>query len=752
MSKVAVNLRVKGLVQGVGFRPFVYRIALVAGIKGWVNNDNLGVSIVAEGNADAVAQFKSALVNELPAAAYIAEIQEERVEIQNFESFNILQSNNHSDEVTEVSPDIAVCEDCLRDMRAQSHRIAYPFINCTNCGPRFTIIRALPYDRHQTTMDVFEMCDTCRSEYEAVTDRRFHAQPVACNHCGPTYQIHGHDVTSSDIAKVVSIWLDEGKIIALKGLGGFHLLCDATNNVAVTTLRQRKNREGKPMAVMMLSTEAAEQYFFMSGEERSTLTSWRRPIVLLRNKHSLAQSVSNGMNTTGIVLPYMPFHYQLFENLKTPAIVLTSGNFSDEPVVIDNALAKSDLGSIADHFVSYNRAIHNRADDSVVMVVAEKERMIRRSRAYVPASIAIQIPTEGIFAAGAELVNTFAIGKGSTAILSQHIGDLKNAPTFEFYQESIGRFSSLFRFTPSLVACDLHPDYMSSAFAEKMNIPLEYVQHHHAHIAACMAEHKLDRKVIGIAFDGTGLGDDGTIWGGEFFVCDLSAYERKYYFDPVPLPGGDRVTEEPWRTAVSYLYKYLGPTVFDQELAFLYDIPKEKIQLLLQAIDKGLNCPLSSGAGRLFDAVAALTGICTHSSFHAEAPMRLEAAIVKDCKSKYLFDIEDKRITFMKLFYLILKDMRNGITQDVISAKFHNTMLAVMLTVSRKLKAETGINSVVLSGGSFQNRYLLENALHMFQEQGFEVYAHEKVPSNDGGIALGQMAVAAKRRAEKQSN
>ncbi len=750
MSRVAVSLRVKGLVQGVGFRPFVYRIALASGVKGWVNNDNLGVSIVAEANEDAIARFKSALLNELPAAAFIAEIHEESIEVQNFESFSILQSHNHSDEVTEVSPDIAVCDDCLCDMQTQPHRIAYPFINCTNCGPRFTIIRALPYDRHQTTMDVFEMCETCRTEYESVTDRRFHAQPVACNHCGPSYRIHGQDVATTDIAGLVSAWLDEGKIVSLKGLGGFHLLCDATNNAAVTTLRQRKNREGKPMAVMMHSADAAAQYFFVSREERSALTSWRRPIVLLRNKHSLAQAVSNGMNTTGIVLPYMPFHYQLFDYLKTPAIVLTSGNFSDEPVVIDNTLAEKDLGPIADHFVSYNRAIHNRADDSVLMVVAGKERLIRRSRAYVPASIALHFATEGIFAAGAELVNTFAIGKGATAILSQHIGDLKNAPTFEFYQESIGRFSSLFRFTPSLAACDLHPDYMSSAFAEKMNIPLEYVQHHHAHIAACMAEHKLDQKVIGIAFDGTGLGDDGTIWGGEFFVCDLSGYERKYYFDPVPLPGGDRVTDEPWRTAVSYLYKYLGTNVFYQELAFLKDIPKENIRLLLQAVDKGINCPLSAGAGRLFDAVAALTGICTHSSFHAEAPMRLEASIAHGCKSKYLFDVEENRITFMKLFYLILKDLREGIAADVISAKFHNTMLAVMLSVSKKLKAETGINTVVLSGGSFQNRYLLENALHMFQEQGFEVYAHEKVPTNDGGIALGQMAVAAKRRSERQ--
>ena len=748
MTKVAVNIRVTGLVQGVGFRPYVYRQALAAGVKGWVNNDNRGVNILAEGEPEAIALFKAALIQELPPAAHIAELQEEYLDVQNFASFTIIPSRSQSDEITEVSPDIAVCEACLHDMKTQPHRIGYPFINCTNCGPRFTIIRALPYDRHQTTMDVFEMCETCRTEYESVTDRRFHAQPVACNHCGPTYQIHGHEVASTEIAKVVSAWLDEGKIIALKGLGGFHLLCDATNEQAVATLRQRKNREGKPMAVMMASLTEVEKAFELSEAESVALTSWRRPIVLIQSKLALAPSVSNGMHTTGIVLPYMPFHYQLFENLKTTAIVLTSGNISDEPVVTDDEAAARDLTSIADAVVSYNRAIHNRADDSVVMVVAGRERMIRRSRAYVPASLNVPLRTEGIFAAGAELVNTFAIGKGNKVLLSQHIGDLKNAETLAFYEESVQRFSSLFRFEPQLAVCDLHPDYLSTTFAKSLGCKLEAVQHHHAHLAACMAEHGLDEKVIGIAFDGTGLGTDNTIWGGEFMVCDLSDFERKFYLDPVPLPGGDKVTDEPWRTAVSYLYQYFGRTVFDQPLAFLEGITVEKQAMILQAIDKKINCPLSSGAGRLFDAVAALTGICTHSSFHAEAPMRLEAAIQQGCRSKYLVDTDGGRIVLMKLFYLILKDLRLGVDKGIIAAKFHNTLLSVILSLSRRLRKETGIRKVVLSGGTFQNRYLLLHSIAMLHEQGFEVYAHEKVPSNDGGIALGQMAIAAKRRKE----
>lgn len=745
MTLIAQKIRITGLVQGVGFRPFVYRIAVFNAITGWVANDNLGVIVHAEGRPTNLEAFIVDIKTQLPAAAHLRSVEITSAEPQNFSSFDIRKSDSYNDEVTEVSPDIAVCEDCLADMERQPHRLGYAFTNCTHCGPRFTIIKALPYDRFQTTMEPFALCETCENEYKDVLNRRFHAQPVACNTCGPQYHIAGLEIGFEAIPVFISKLIDEGKIIALKGLGGYHLVCDATNEEAVKRLRHNKNREGKPMAVMMASMSKVEQHFEVNAIEHKALESWQRPIVLLQNRTALAPSVSNRMNTTGIVFPYMPLHHQLFKHLKTPAIVLTSGNVSDEPVIIEDEQALQNLSSIADVIVTYNRKIHNRADDSVAMEAAGVMRIMRRSRGFAPSPITMNLPVEGIFAAGAELVNSFAIGKGTNAILSQHIGDLKNTETLAFYEEAYERFSALFRFNARWVACDLHPDYLSTRLAQKMNLPLIGVQHHHAHIASCMAEHGLDEKVIGIALDGTGLGDDGTIWGGEFFVCDLMDFERKLYFDPVPLPGGDKATEEPWRTAVSYLYLYFGADFPFHEQAFLKEIPPEKLNLLLQAIQLGINCPLSSGAGRLFDAVAALTGLCTQATFHAEAPMLLESAIEIDCKSKYLFEIKDKRIVFMKLFYLIMKDIKNQVPVSVISAKFHNTILTIILKVVKRLSQDSGLKKVVLSGGSFQNRYLLSNSIIMLQEQGFEVFAHENVPTNDGGIALGQMAIAAKR-------
>ncbi|MDO8898082.1 MAG: carbamoyltransferase HypF, partial [Bacteroidales bacterium] len=616
-------LHVQGLVQGVGFRPFVYRIAIKNNLNGWVENNNEGVTIHIEGLESDIESFRKMLIQNAPQASSIASVKETESKLEGFKAFEIRHSSNYSEAITEVSPDIAVCPDCLADMQIQQHRIDYPFINCTNCGPRFTIIKDLPYDRHQTTMQAFVMCDECRKEYSDILDRRFHAQPVACLKCGPAYEIHtkdGKTVRVNNPAPQLAKWIDEGSIVALKGLGGYHLVCDALNESAVQTLRKRKSREGKPMAIMMASVESIHKRFLLSETEAQSIQSWKRPIVLLQNLQPCAPSVSNGMHTTGVIMPYMPIHYQLFEFLETEAIVLTSGNISDEPVTISDEDALKNLGKVADYIVSYNREIYNRADDSVVFVADGKERILRRSRGYVPSPIKLNLETEGIFAVGAELVNTFAIGKGKQAILSQHIGDLKNAETLAFYEESFQRFSRLFRFEPSLIACDLHPDYLSTQFARSLGFETIEIQHHHAHIASCMAEHGLDEKVIGIALDGTGLGNDGTIWGGEFFVCDLFDFERAYYFDPVPLPGGDKVTHEPWRTAVSYLHKYFGKDIFLKKLPFLNGIDTKHLEVVFQAIDLKINCPLSSGAGRLFDAVAAITGICTESDFHAEAP------------------------------------------------------------------------------------------------------------------------------------
>ena len=748
MNHSTHNIHIRGLVQGVGFRPFIYRLANQMGIKGWVENRNDGVRIRVTCTSAELTTFMQGIRDKAPAASDIETIDHTKGSYETFDEFRIIKSENLSDEITEISPDIAVCDACLEDMKRQPHRIGYPFINCTNCGPRFTIIRDLPYDREKTTMEPFVMCDECHAEYSSVMDRRFHAQPIACNNCGPTYELLENgkrtDALPSVISRVCRL-LENGKIVAIKGMGGFFLACDATNQEAVSRLRALKKREGKPFAVMAASLDAAREYAFINPEEEKLLISWRRPIVLLQEQKKLAPDVSVGFDTIGIMLPYMPFHYLLFEKLKLNIIVLTSGNLSDEPILIDNKRATGQLRDLTDAILVYDREIYNRTDDSVTMVVNDAGRLIRRSRGYVPAPIRLKLPADGVFAAGAELVNCFSIGKGNQAFLSQHIGDLKNLETYEFYRESADHFCRMFRFTPSLVAADLHPDYLSTRFAHELKVPVTEVQHHHAHIASCMAEHGLDEPVIGVAFDGVGYGEDGNIWGGEFLICTLESYQRYTHFDYVPMPGGDRATEEPWRMAVAYLYRTFGRAFMEMDLPFLRHISLDIVEVVLAAIEKQINCPLTSSAGRLFDAISALTGICTVSGFHAEAPMRLEAAADRETNACYEI-MMDKTIHFEPMIEAMVKDMAKGISSSVISAKFHNIIIESALQTVARIRSDSGIRKVALSGGSFQNRYLLSRLEDRLQENGFQVYSNQRVPANDGGIALGQLAVAAKKR------
>lgn len=745
MEKKAYWIKVRGLVQGVGFRPFVYRMAHRHAVKGWVENNNEGVTIFAEATSQQLLAFEQSLRDEAPSASSIAEMSIEVAQNRGFEDFSIRKSTNLSDEITQVSPDIAVCDDCLRDMHQQAHRHDYLFTNCTHCGPRFTIIRDLPYDRHQTTMAPFVMCDQCRSEYTDILDRRFHAQPVACLHCGPHYFLL-HPKLEPDIQNFplfAAQQIDDGRILAIKGMGGYHLLCDAHNGLAVLELRRRKQREAKPMAVMMRDMKTARNYFKISEEEERLLFSWQRPIVLVQNITGLAEPVSNGLHTTGLVMPYMPFHHYLFNYLRTDAVVFTSANVSDEPVVMDEETAIQQLTEVADFIVAYNRAIHNRADDSVAMVVHDAPMLIRRSRGYAPSPVDLPFRAEGILATGAELNNAFAIGKGRQAIMSQHIGDLKNASTLEFFEQSLQRFRQLFRFEPILVACDLHPDYLSTQFARESGLPLVEVQHHHAHMASCMAEHGLNEPVIGIIFDGTGLGTDGTIWGGECLVGDYAEFQRLSHLDPVPLPGGDAVTHQPWRTAYAYIWKYYGS---EQALAFARFrgwCDAQTAGNLVLMLAQNLNCPLSSGAGRLFDAVAALTGLCTKAGFHAEAPMRLEAAASPDHAGHYGFGFHRGIVSLKPMFDGLLGDLEDGLATSMIAARFHNTVVGVIEAMALNAKQVSGIKKVVLSGGSFQNRILVGRSIDVLQRAGFEVYIQRKVPCNDGGIALGQLAVAA---------
>ncbi len=741
-------ITVSGLVQGVGFRPFIYRLATEAGLEGWVLNTNENVRIALRTDQAALDWFIDQIRQQAPPASEIGAISVEKAPPEVFSGFRIIESENLSEAVTRVSPDIAVCKDCLADMKEQSKRLDYPFLNCTNCGPRFTIIKDLPYDRARTTMQEFTMCPACRNEYGDVQDRRFHAQPTACSVCGPEYTLVMGTETISGIQEILirtANLIDEGGIVAIKGLGGFFMACDALNQEAVRRMRDSKHREGKPLAVMFGNLEAAGRYCEISDTEATLLSSWRRPIVILKEKNGLAPGVSNGFATIGTMLPYMPFHYLLFEQMKTRVIVLTSGNLAEEPIIIDNRQAEDILGPVSDAVLHYNRGIHNRCDDSVAMVVRDQSRLLRRSRGYVPNPVHTGSSVEGIFAAGAELVNCFCLGKGNQAIMSQHIGDLKNFETLAFYRETVDRFRTLFRLEPELVACDLHPDYLSTRYARELGLPTVAVQHHHAHIASVMAEHGVTEAVIGVSFDGTGLGDDQRIWGSEFLVCDLAGYRRLAHLEYIPMPGGDKATHEPWRMAVSYLYRIYGRDLLNMDLPFLTKLNLATVEQVIQAIEKNINSPLTSGAGRVFDAAAALLGLCTRSSFHAEAPMRLENIVSPVTNEVYPYD-DGTEISMAPAFRAMVDEVMGGVDVGLISTKFHNTVSEIIVNRVAGISRESGIRTVALSGGTFQNRYLSSRVESGLLDAKFKVLFPRQLPSNDGGIALGQLVIAAKKR------
>jgi len=589
--KRAFFIQIQGLVQGVGFRPFIFRIANQLDLKGWVSNTNQSVEIMVEGMKNNIDHFLEQLQQNPPVPSIIENINKEEKSVQDFKNFQIKASQDISDKITLVSPDIAVCDDCLNDLKNQKNRYNYPLINCTHCGPRFSIVEDLPYDRKKTTMKDFALCPGCEKEYNDINDRRFHAQPVACNNCGPKYGYAGKNTEDKSIANIIdslSSQIDKGKVLAIKGTGGYHLACDAMNKHAVDRLRKIKKREKKPFAVMFKDYSTINKWYKISDTEKKLLSSWQRPIVLIKGENDrIAKGVCMGFKQIGAMLPYMPFHHLLFEKLKTPVIVLTSGNFSEEPIITDDKIAFSSFSGITDDIIFYNREIHNRVDDSVAMVINESPRLMRRSRGYAPSPTTMLSEVEGILATGAELVNTFCIGKGKRAIISQHIGDLKNFETFNFYKETIDKYQKLFRFQPKIIVCDKHPDYFSTEYAKQLGIKTFEVQHHHAHIAACMAENKTDKKVIGFSFDGTGYGDDGHIWGSEVMICDLKSYERMYHLEYMPLPGGDKSIEEPWRTAVAYLYKTYGKEFNKLNLPLFQNIDIKKINSIVEMMLTG---------------------------------------------------------------------------------------------------------------------------------------------------------------------
>jgi hydrogenase maturation protein HypF len=751
------EIRVSGIVQGVGFRPYAYRLATEHHLTGNIRNTSAGVTIEIQGSADAVAQFIERLPKSAPELARITEVSVRDMALAEERDFAILPSAAGEAMHTLISPDVALCDDCLRELFDPSdRRYRYPFINCTNCGPRFTIVRDIPYDRPRTSMAVFPMCPACQAEYHDPTNRRFHAQPNACWECGPRLELWdrgGKAIETGDPVAAAADLLREGQVVAVKGLGGFHLAVDATNAEAVARLRERKHRVEKPFAVMTPDLAAAGQFCEVDDAGRRALASRQRPIVLLpaREAIPIAEAVAPFNRFLGVMLPYTPIHHLLFERGGFPALVMTSGNISEEPIAIDNAEAVRRLGGLADYFLVHNRDILLRCDDSVVRPVAGRMRQLRRSRGYVPAPIFLDQEMPAILAVGGELKNTVCLARGNQAFLSQHVGDLENVESYGFFGEAIERLERILEITPEVVAYDLHPDYFSTKWAfQQTGVRLVGVQHHHAHVAACMAENHLSRKVIGLAFDGTGYGTDGRVWGGEVLVADFSGFSRAAHLAYVPLPGGAAAIREPWRMAVSYLAKHFGRKFLDFRIPFLREANRSGIELVLRMIDQNLNSPLTSSCGRLCDAVSALIGIRGRVNYEAQAAIELEmAALRSQDTAAYPMGLgrEGGRwiIDTKPLFEAMVRDIERGIPAADISRRFHNGLVRTLARLARVLREESGLNQVCLSGGTFQNVYLLEGLRSVLEADRFDVYTCGEAPAGDGGLSLGQAMIAAHR-------
>ncbi len=751
------RIHITGIVQGVGFRPFVALLADRHGLSGWVRNSSSGVDIEIEGPAANLEAFVEELRRGGPPLAQIESFAEESSGVQGHSKFEILASHREEGAYQPISPDIGICEDCLREMRDPSdRRYRYPFINCTNCGPRFTIIRDIPYDRPNTTMASFQMCDACTEDYSDPVDRRYHAQPIACPECGPQVWLEsgGDRIAQRDEAiSEARRLLADGGIVALKGLGGFHLACDATNEAAVTELRERKRREGKPFALMVYDEEAAERHAGVSDEDRNLLLSVERPVVLMdrRDGSGVVSAVAPGLNTLGIMLPYTPLHYLLMEpEAGYPEIlVMTSGNVSEEPIAYEDAEALNRLRGIADAFLLHDRPIHMRCDDSVVTSFRDQIYPLRRARGYAPLPVLLPFSTPPLLATGGELKNTFCLTRENHAFLSHHIGDMENLETLRSLEGGAEHYERLFRIKPEAIACDLHPDYQATRYAMERagreGISLVGVQHHHAHIASCMADNGLadNEPVIGVSFDGTGYGTDGAIWGGEFLVADYTDFERAFHLAYCPLPGGDAAIRNPYRTALSWLRQ--------AEIHWLEDLPPvreagpEEIPVLRQQLDRGLNAPPTSSMGRLFDAVASLSGLCHRAIYEAQAAIEFEAAADADVRGGYPFEITGQVIDPAPAIRDVAGEVRCGSPVSTISARFHNGVVSMVAGACNRIRHERGIYRAVLSGGVWQNRLLLRRTVEQLEREGFEVLTHRRIPANDGGLALGQAVVAARR-------
>jgi hydrogenase maturation protein HypF len=750
--KARYQVSIQGIVQGVGFRPFVYQQAKAQKMAGYVANTSQGVEMEVEGEAEALEEFLRTLQKDPPPLARITGLQIRPIPLTHEDEFRIAESVVQENRSALISPDMAVCTDCLRELRDPGdRRYGYPFINCTNCGPRYTIIRNIPYDRAETTMAAFTMCQNCDEEYHSPLSRRFHAQPNACPDCGPRVFLHdgqGRLLQEDNPIRKTARLLREGSIVAVKGLGGFHLAVDALQEETVKCLRSRKHREEKPLALMSKDLETIARFAWISEEEKENLQSRERPIVLLgkKNPNDVAPSVAPDNHYFGVMLPYTPLHHLLLDQ-GPDTLVMTSGNLSEEPICIDNDEAFERLKGIADYFLVHNRDIYLRSDDSILQCMSGRTRQMRRSRGFVPMPIFLQESLSPILACGAELKNTICLTKDNRAFLSQHIGNLENLETLNFFEMTIRHLKQILQIEPEIIAYDLHPDYLSTRYAlEQKGRKLIGVQHHFAHMVGCMAEQGIFNTVIGLSLDGTGYGLDGRIWGGEILLGDLSSFERRGHFAYLPMPGGGAAIKEPWRMAVSYLYQAYGEQFRDQPLPFLQRQDKQKIKTLLQMIRREINSPLTSSCGRLFDGVAALIGLRDVVAFEGQAAMALE--MIQDNREAlpYPWEIEEENgISLIQpppIIRGVVEDIKKGNSPGLISRRFHLTLIEILTRICLDLRNLEGINQVVLGGGVFQNRTLLSGLEEMLQKEGFLVYSKALVPSNDGGIALGQ-AVAA---------
>jgi hydrogenase maturation protein HypF len=753
-------IEVSGLVQGVGFRPYVYRLATERALAGSIVNTAAGVRIEVQGRPEKVEEFLARLPQEAPPLVRITAVQVRELPCNHDRGFRILASRVGEESRALISADVALCADCLRELfDPADRRYRYPFINCTNCGPRYTIVRHIPYDRARTSMAVFRMCAACQREYDDPTNRRFHAQPNACWECGPQVELwerSGMRVETRDPIAEAAARLQAGAVLAVKGLGGFHLAVDATNAAAVERLRERKRRVEKPFALMVPSVEVAGELCQLDELAGRLLQSRERPIVVLprREPNPIAEAAAPFNRTLGVFLPYTPLHYLLFEAGKFLALVMTSGNLSEEPIAIDNQEALRRLRPLADCFLVHNRDILLRSDDSVVRPVAGRARPWRRSRGYVPVPVFLREELPPVLAVGAELKNTVCLTKGQHAFLSQHIGDLENLESYGFFEEVVAHLERILEIEPRLVAYDLHPDYFSTRWAlQQTGAELVGVQHHHAHIASCMGENQLEGRVIGIALDGTGYGTDGHIWGGEALVADYGSFERMAHFAYVPMPGGAAAIREPWRMAVSYLAQHFGRDFLTLEIPFVQRLDPRAAATVLRLLERKVNSPLTSSCGRLFDAVAGLVGIRQRVNYEAQAAIELEAAL-GDAGDAAAYPLALRPegggwiIETRPLFEALVEDLRCGAPVGLVSRRFHNSLVEVFACLAELVRQRTGLARVCLSGGTFQNAYLLERLLQRLEAESFQVFTQTEVPAGDGGLSLGQALVAAHKSRE----